>query len=452
MSLIQESPLKLLYYIPSYLESPYACEARKILDIAKFGMYKANKMVREIWSLDYFDLDFSIADIWSDFLTQGRCLRCKEITTNLKYKQPYCEKCFLETKREREAETLYVNSDTLWIKDPRQKKYKEMLKWLNDVSISTYAASPCSLCDRNYFSQAEKLEYKNYLEPKSNYVNTIIVWEDVRRSCCTVCLDFRLREQITPNKEKSYSSTVISKEKGEEFPSNKEKSYSSTVMSKEKGEIKKEEFPPLMPNLSLPPPLVGKSCPTPEKAKLSPKTKEIVKLTPEIIVEETKLPIKEQLEVVKISPKTIVEETKLSPKTTVEVVKLSPKTKEEEIKLPIKDQLEVKEFLEENKDTTLSSQVNFTYPVLEDRTVKLKASKKKIKEIPNTQGTGENKEIFKIATKKKYKKLTFAEVATFGIPSKVEISNLDSSFKGTPNEVLVKSRKLTFAEMVTGKK
>ena len=111
MAVKKEITLKSLYYVPPHLESPYSCEARKVLDIATFGMYKADRMVKERWRSEYNDVDYSNLDIlWSTFLSKSKCLRCDESSLVIKYQNPFCENCLQIIKIEEKRETIYFNS------------------------------------------------------------------------------------------------------------------------------------------------------------------------------------------------------------------------------------------------------------------------------------------------------------------------------------------------------
>ena len=78
---------------------PYACESRRLIDMAMTGKYKIET---EHWyvTFDKDDKDKKRINIlWEDFISRKKCMRC-ERTHITSWGKPFCKSCFIQTKEE----------------------------------------------------------------------------------------------------------------------------------------------------------------------------------------------------------------------------------------------------------------------------------------------------------------------------------------------------------------
>jgi hypothetical protein len=173
---------KLCYYAE---QAPYACEARRVVDMASRGSYLT---ATEFWyTTGWSDVDgFEKPDkkYWDIFLQRKRCMRCEQHCPEVKYYKPYCNQCYIKTKKE-DGGTEEHRIDI----SPGLKNYlRSKFSWLDAVPGNWSVGTPCHFCRKNYIDDDGP---QKYWEPGLNYLKCYVWWFGDKKCCCTACLEYR---------------------------------------------------------------------------------------------------------------------------------------------------------------------------------------------------------------------------------------------------------------------
>ena len=92
-------------------------------------------------------------NMWAIFLNRGCCMKCNKKTNNIIYKLPYCEKCYIEIKKDDCDEIdnyKYLKKpefDKIKIVSNRWKQLKHAFRFLNDINnVDKNELIICHLC------------------------------------------------------------------------------------------------------------------------------------------------------------------------------------------------------------------------------------------------------------------------------------------------------------------
>jgi hypothetical protein len=187
---LEDLAFKLNY---AFLNRKYACEARRLVDIAIRGSYVADTVGYNStnWSEDDPPYMRQGPEIWAAFLRRKCCLRCGGKDDNVAFGRSYCLSCYKEIRR---IEDNYEKEeDRILVSDDIKRQLRVAFSWLNQVPGGWGIGSPCYFCGRNYMNFEENERYEHLWDPGSNYVDGRVWWFGDKKCCCTVCLDEQVK-------------------------------------------------------------------------------------------------------------------------------------------------------------------------------------------------------------------------------------------------------------------
>lgn len=160
-----------LEYLYNY--NPYACEARRLVDIALKGKYLSPE---ERWNTTG---NYSLESEWKEFLMRRKCIRCERDYNSVKGK-PMCVQCY----------KIAANSDIgeTWIDAQNLKMLlRSKMRFIDNIPASN--GFICSVCNYDFMSGSIDNEANSkYWEPGSNYVKSNTWWFGTKKAICSICL------------------------------------------------------------------------------------------------------------------------------------------------------------------------------------------------------------------------------------------------------------------------
>jgi hypothetical protein len=152
------------------VERKYACEARRLVDIAIRGSYCKDTIVYDIEGWNKRDLleDKPKEEVWQAFLRRECCIRCGKKNATITRGKVYCITCFKKLKK---IEEDGIEEERILVADKIKKGLRVAFSWLNQVPGGWQVGSACFFCKKTYMDNEDSEKYEHLWEPNSGYIS-----------------------------------------------------------------------------------------------------------------------------------------------------------------------------------------------------------------------------------------------------------------------------------------